>query len=64
MINTILIILTVVTSALTVYLNLPRVPDCVIVITGESVRISGCVYSPEFIELVSKLKPAGIEDCL
>nr|WAM65118.1 triple gene block 3 [Ligustrum virus A] len=40
------------------YLNSLSEP-CTITITGESVRIVGCVQTPEFIELVGKLKPAG-----
>nr|AYC63231.1 triple gene block 3 [Ligustrum virus A] len=40
------------------YLNSFSEP-CSITITGESVRIVGCVQTPEFIELIGKLKPAG-----
>nr|WAK43337.1 triple gene block 3 [Ligustrum virus A] len=40
------------------YLNSTCEP-CSITITGESVRIVGCVQTPEFIELIGKLKPAG-----
>nr|ABV56206.1 ORF4 [Apple stem pitting virus] len=31
--------------------------QCIIVITGESVSVGGCVYSQAFIELVQGLKP-------
>lgn len=41
-----------------VYLNSISEP-CSITITGESVRIVGCAQSPEFFDLIGKLKPAG-----
>lgn len=41
-----------------VYLNCVSEP-CSITITGESVRIVGCTQSPEFFDLIGKLKPAG-----
>lgn len=41
-----------------VYLNSVN-ETCSITITGESVRIVGCAQSPEFLDLIGKLKPAG-----
>lgn len=32
--------------------------NCVIEITGEAVRISGCTFDKTFVELVKGLKPA------
>nr|P37990.1 RecName: Full=Movement protein TGBp3; AltName: Full=7 kDa protein; AltName: Full=Triple gene block 3 protein; Short=TGBp3 [Chrysanthemum virus B]AAB20079.1 ORF4 [Chrysanthemum virus B] len=32
--------------------------NCVIEITGEAVRISGCTFDRTFVELVKGLKPA------
>nr|CAJ42133.1 triple gene block 3 protein [Chrysanthemum virus B] len=32
--------------------------NCVIEITGEAVRISGCTFDSTFVELVKGLKPA------
>nr|QQV74416.1 triple gene block protein 3 [Potato virus M] len=33
--------------------------DCIVLITGESVRIQGCVINEHFGEIVPKLKPFG-----
>ncbi|AEQ35303.1 triple gene block 3 protein [Mirabilis jalapa mottle virus] len=37
-------------------------PTCQLIITGESVRISGCVLNPEHITEMSKLKV--LQSCL
>nr|AAB31047.1 coat protein [Helenium virus S]QQX32702.1 TGB3 [Helenium virus S]QQX32708.1 TGB3 [Helenium virus S]QQX32725.1 TGB3 [Helenium virus S]QQX32731.1 triple gene block 3 [Helenium virus S] len=33
--------------------------QCVVLITGESVRIVSCKFTPEFIEYAKALKPAN-----
>nr|WJN65814.1 TGB3 [Phlox virus M] len=33
--------------------------DCIVIVTGESVRIQGCVLNSEFQAVLSSLKPLG-----
>lgn len=64
MLEVCLIVACVLLILASVYLNSISEP-CSITITGESVRIVGCVQTPEFLELIGKLKPAGSRlDCL
>ncbi|AOO96602.1 triple gene block protein 3 [Ligustrum virus A] len=58
MIEVCLVIACVLLIVASVYLNSVN-ETCSITITGESVRIIGCVQSPEFLDLIGKLKPAG-----
>nr|UGN60877.1 triple gene block protein 3 [Ligustrum virus A] len=53
-----LVIACVLLIVASVYLNCVSEP-CSITITGESVRIVGCNQTPEFLNLIGKLKPAG-----
>ncbi|AKZ66617.1 triple gene block protein 3 [Atractylodes mottle virus] len=42
-----------------VYVNINPYSPCVVVITGESVRIVSCEFTPEFVALARDLRPAG-----
>ncbi|UXX34100.1 triple gene block protein 3 [Pseudostellaria heterophylla carlavirus 1] len=41
------------------YTLVPIGNNCVVIITGESVRISSCLFDEHFVEFAKTVKPAG-----
>lgn len=58
-----LVAVTVAVFAVTLYILTTTQPNCLVVVTGESVRFQGCPTTSEFLEGLSKLKPLS-SSCL
>lgn len=56
--NYLLVVLCVLICVLT-YSLVPSGNSCVVIITGESVRISSCEFDEHFVEFAKSVRPAG-----
>lgn len=53
-----LLVYTICVCVVIVYLLINPKSECVVIVTGESVKIIGCDRVEGFVELATKLKPA------